>query len=150
MQMNTARRNSLKEFNGIYKEMDDLYHEAARGMGLSDSAFDILYTVCQVGDGCLQRDVCRVCYTRKQTVNSSIRKLEREGYLTLRPGKGRDMHIFLTPAGQALVTEKICPVIRMEEEAFLQMSEQECGELLRLSKKYLQKLQEQFQSVSSQ
>ena len=44
------------EFNHLYKELDDLYHEAALNTSLSDSAFDILYGIFMLGDGCLQRD----------------------------------------------------------------------------------------------
>lgn len=145
--MGEEQKGGLQELNGIYKETDDLYHEVALEMGLSDSAFDILYTVCQEGDGCLQRDVCKLCYTRKQTVNSAIRKLEREGYLMLKPGKGRDMHIFLTASGEKLIKEKIQPVAEREEAAFFQLSERERAELLRLNKKYLRQLREQLKQM---
>ena len=39
------------EFNHLYKELDDLYHEAALNTSLSDSAFDILYGFFMLGDG---------------------------------------------------------------------------------------------------
>ena len=32
-------------FNHIYKEFNEIYHEATLKMGLSDSAFDILYSI---------------------------------------------------------------------------------------------------------
>ena len=75
--------SNLREYNRIYKEVNDIYREIAARFGLSNSAFDILYTICEVGDGCLQRDVCDATFIPKQTVHSSIRKLEQEGYLTL-------------------------------------------------------------------
>ena len=81
--------SNLREYNRIYKEVNDIYRETAARFGLSNSAFDILYTICEVGDGCLQRDVCDATFIPKQTVHSSIRKLEQEGYLTLSSGKGR-------------------------------------------------------------
>lgn len=131
-----------REFNQIYKEVDDLYHEIARKLALSDSAFDILYTMCELGDGCLQRDICQVSFISKQTINSSIRKLEQEGYLTLRPGKGRDMHLFLTEQGQKAVEEKIRPVMEMEREAFLGLEAEQRQVLLRLSRMYVAQLRE--------
>lgn len=131
-----------KEFNRIYKEVDDLYHEIARKLALSDSAFDILYTMCELGDGCLQRDICQISFISKQTINSSIRKLEREGYLTLRPGKGRDMHLFLTEQGRRAVDEKICPVMEMEREAFFGMEAEQRQLLLALTRDYMARLRE--------
>lgn len=137
----------LKQFNRIYKEADDLYHDLALRLGLSDSALDILYTICLMGDGCLQRDVCSLCYTRKQTVNSAIRKLEREGILTLTKGRGRDMHIVLTALGRQLVEEKIRPVLEIEEQVFAQMSPQEREQLLALSQNYFQQLQKGIEQL---
>ena len=89
----------LKEYNHIYKEANDIYHEIARKLQLSDSALDIFYTIFEIGDNCLQRDICKASCMPKQTVNSSIRKLQTDGYLTLSPGKGRSMHIHLTASG---------------------------------------------------
>ncbi len=77
----------LKEYNHIYKEANDIYHEIARKLQLSDSALDIFYTIFEMGDNCLQRDICKASCMPKQTVNSSIRKLQTDGYLTLSPEK---------------------------------------------------------------
>ena len=94
--------------DSIYKEFNDVYREAATKVGLSLSGFDILYAICEMGDGCLQRDISQMCCIPKQTVNSSIRKLEQDRYLILEKGKGRDMHIHLTEKGQKLMEEKMC------------------------------------------
>ena len=127
----------LREYNRLFKEMDDLYHELARRAGLSDSAFDILYTLCMTGDGCLQRDICNFSFISKQTINSSIRKLEREGLIRLAAGKGRDTHIFLTPEGQQVVRERILPVAQMEERAFSQIPPDQQRSLLALTQAYV-------------
>lgn len=127
----------LREYNRLFKEMDDLYHELARRAGLSDSAFDILYTLCMTGDGCLQKDICNFSFISKQTINSSIRKLEREGLIRLAAGKGRDTHIFLTDKGKLVVQEKIIPVAQMEQCAFSQIPSTQQQELLRLTQEYV-------------
>ncbi len=133
------QENEVQEFNHLYKELDDLYHEIALKLGISDSALAILYTVCALGDGCLQKDVCREAYISKQTVNSSVRNLERAGYLYLEQSTGRDKHIRLTEMGQRFVEEKIRPVIQMENEAFLDMEPEERKEFINLSRKYVER-----------
>lgn len=130
----------LESFNLLYKEMDDLYHDIAIQLNLSDSAFDILYTICTLGDGCLQRDICNATYISKQTINSSIKKLEQSGILTLTPGKGRDMHLHLTTAGKTLAEEKIFPIIEMENRTFSELLPEERQLLLTLSEKYVKHL----------
>ncbi len=135
----------LDEFNHIFQEFDDIFHDIALHLGLSDSAFTILYDIFWLGDGCLQRDICQTSHISKQTVNSSIRKLKQEGYLYLEPGKGRDMHIHLTPAGTKMMTEKILPVITMENHAFAGMPAVERVKLLELSRKYMNIFRQEVQ-----
>lgn len=126
----------LKEYNRLYKEANDIYHEAARRLHLSDSAFDIFYAIFELGDNCLQRDICKASCLPKQTINSSIRKLKEDGYLTLSPGKGRSMHIHLTQSGQELIQEKLIPLIQIENNALESFSPEECEQLLYLNAKY--------------
>lgn len=137
----------LIEFNHIYKEFNDVYREAATKVGLSLSGFDILYAICEMGDGCLQRDISQMCCIPKQTVNSSIRKLEQDRYLILEKGKGRDMHIHLTEKGQKLMEEKIYPVIDAENQAFSGMSKEECKKMLELYEKYNMELKANIQKL---
>ena len=99
----------LMDFNKMNKEFDELYHKVASKMGISDSAFSIFYTIYDLGDGCLQKDICYEFFANKQTVNSSIRKLVQEGYIYLKQGVGRDKHIFLTEAGKQFVEKYIVP-----------------------------------------
>ncbi len=141
MSINFPIKHALKEYNRIYKETNSIYHDIALSLRLSDSAFDILYAICQLGDGCLQRDICSLSATSKQTINSSIRKLAQDGYITLKHGKGRQMHIFLTDTGIELVKERIFPVIEIENKVFDSMTEEESRELLRLSRKYIEILE---------
>lgn len=138
--MKTILSPELRAFNLLYKEIDNVYHEIASHYGLSDSAFVILYSIYDLGDGCLQKDICGTTFGSKQTINSSIKKLERQGYLHLSAGKGRNMHIHLTPAGTGLVTRCVLPVISMENQVFQEMTPEENQLLLNLTKKYMTKL----------
>ena len=137
----------LKEYNHIYKETNDIYHEIARKLQLSDSALDIFYTIFEMGDNCLQREICKASCMPKQTVNSSIRKLQTDGYLTLSPGKGRSMHIHLTASGQKLIQEKLVPLIRIENDAFEDMTVEECEQLIHLNAKYNQALRSRLSNL---
>ena len=139
--MTVLQGESLRKYNTLYRETDSLYHMVAVRSGLSDTAFWILYAICEFGDGCLQRDICSLSATSKQTINSSIRKLEREGHIILKPGKGRQMHIFLTETGMELAKERIFPVIEIENKVFDSLTEEESRELLRLSRKYIEILE---------
>lgn len=83
----------------------------------------------------------------KQTVNSAIRKLEQEGYLTLSNGKGHSKHILLTESGHTLLKETIFPIVEAENEAFTELSFEECNLLLKLHSKYTTALREKFSKL---
>lgn len=127
----------LRAFNRTNKEFDDTFHALALRLGMTDSAFCIFYTIAELGDGCLQRDICRETYTNKQTINSAVRKLEQDGFLYLEAAGGRDKHIRLTEKGKDFLRQHICPVIRMETEAFMDLTPEERRECLRLFQKYV-------------
>lgn len=142
--------NPLKEFNRIYKKTNEIYHDIALRLGLSDSAFDILYSISELGDGCLQKDICNATCIPKQTIHSSIRQMEKSGYLTLSSGKGRNMHITLTDLGKRLLERTIYPVMQMEGEAFHCMTDEECQQMLALFGKYIQALGDAAKNLSIQ
>lgn len=145
--MDTKKAQALKEFSVLYHLSDELYHEAAVAMELSDSAFDILYCLNELGDGCLQRDICAASCLTKQTVNTSVHKLARAGLLQLKAEQGRAVSLHLTRAGRAVVDERIKPVVVAEEEAFDALTTEEAVELLRLTKLYLERLRERVRDL---
>lgn len=87
--MDTRNDRANRKYNNLFRLENELYHDIAVKMGLSDSAFGILYWLDDLGDGCLQRDVCVASGLTKQTVNSSVHKLERTGFVELRVEQGR-------------------------------------------------------------
>lgn len=145
MDARTAHAN--REYNNLYRLGNELYHNVAVRMGLSDSAFDILYALDGLGDGCLQKDVCTASGLSKQTVNTSVHKLERAGIVELRVERGRGTHLHLTRSDRELVAACIRPVVEAEEAAFAAMSPEECEALLRLSRAYLELLRAQVEAL---
>lgn len=146
-QINGCMRQELITFNRIYKELNDVYRDMANRLGLSESAFDILYGICEMGDGCLQRDICQTSCLPKQTVNSSIRKMEEQGYLVRVQGKGRSMHIRLTEAGRKLMEEKIYPVIERENDVMKSFSEEDLKKFIELSERHVSLLRDQVKTL---
>lgn len=130
------QNEALKQMNSLGKEMSSIYHDIALKLCLSDSGFDILYSICSLGNGCLQRDICEMSFSSKQTINSSIKNMEKMGYIRLEQGQGRDKKIYLTKAGEQLMEERIAPVIACENQILEAFDDDECAVLLKLMKKY--------------
>ena len=80
---NIAR--AYEAFDSFWREQNQLYRDVATSFGISESAFSILYAIFLAGEkGISQRDICVQMCIGKQTVNSSIHKLEREGVVVLK------------------------------------------------------------------
>ena len=112
------QKTTLAAYNELYKEQDDLYRGAARGFGLSDCAFWVLYALRETKRPMTQSGICAAVYQPKQTVHSALKKLEGEGYLRLAEGRDRrSKHLVLTERGEALVRRTVDPVMAAEEAA---------------------------------
>ena len=147
--MPQTKYNDLRiQYNSLFKEMTDIYHNIALKLEISDSAFLILYAIVELGCGCTQKDIAQMYYMSKQTINSSIKNLEKSGYITLKQDKGNNKQIFLTTLGEKLAQEKIKPVIKIENDVFVQMSFDESQKLLKLTKKYTDLLKEKTEVIS--
>lgn len=123
-------RKELVLFNQINKEINDIYDDMIRKEKMSHSEFDILYSLCELGDGCTQHEICSVSWLPKQTVNSAIRKLEHKGLICLISGRGRERHIQPTQEGERWIEQKIYPIIQAENKAFAILGENESRVML--------------------
>ncbi len=148
--MRINRSPESQEIARLYREFDEIFHNMALRSGLSDSAFLIFYAIAELGEGCLQKDIADRYFISRQTVSSSIRVLENKGYLFLRPGKRRDMHIYLTDSGKDFLESRLYPLLVMEDEAMAAMPPGERQEFFRLFQKYLNLYRQKLNTPSSE
>lgn len=126
----------LHRLNYLLSETNALYHEAAQRLGLSFSETAVLYTLCSEGK-CGISEVCRLMGVQKQTVNSALRKLERDDIVRLEALDGKQKLIALTPKGSRLVKKTAARLIEAENNVLGGWSESDRAEYLRLTEKYL-------------
>lgn len=77
----------------------------------------------------------------RSTVNSALKKLEREGILTLSPGSGRHTCVSLTAQGHRLADRTVCRLIRLEDRIYASWTPEEQALLLRLNRDFTEKLE---------
>lgn len=131
------QRGALAAYNELYKEQDDLYRAAARGFGLSDCAFWVLYALREAERPMTQSGVCAAVYQPKQTVHSALKKLMGEGCLRLAEGRDRrSKYLVLTERGEALVRRTVDPVMAAETAAMDTLTEAERTQFLSLCRRY--------------
>lgn len=83
----------FREMNRIMESTDALYHEAAKRLGVSDADFYILYILAE-SDGIIpQKVLYKETGISKSTINSAIKKMERDGVLEINALDGRSTEV---------------------------------------------------------
>lgn len=127
----------VKRFNYLTSEIDAAYHEAALKLGLSDSAMLILYTICNYGECCQLKDIRALSGISKQTINSALRKLEKEGIVYLEAAGGRRKMVCLTDAGKELSANTVARLIEIENRIYGSWSRADVEKYIELTQRYL-------------
>ena len=143
-----STREYIAEYNQLLKECNTIYHSAAVRLGLSDCAFWILYTLQEEGKTVKKSDISDNASMPKQTVNSALKKLEKDGYLSLCriDGKmGKSIH--LTEKGSKFVVENMKPIMLAEEKACALFTEEEKGMFLKVFHSLVERLNEEISKV---
>lgn len=132
----------LARFNGLYKELDDVYHSLARHYGLSDCALWVLYVIRETGTSYTQTQLCERLSLSKQTINSALKTLEKEGRIRLDSvaGNQKSKQVILTEEGRLFAEKTIDKVLSMELQVFEQFSAEEQAMLFRLLEVYVQQI----------
>ncbi|MCI8523041.1 MAG: MarR family transcriptional regulator [Lachnospiraceae bacterium] len=137
----------MKRVNHLIGEIDAVYHEIAWKLGLSDSVFEILYTICNYGDSCMLKDICRNCGLSKQTINSALRKLEKEGIVYLEAVDSRHKKVCLTEEGRSLTRRTAESVIEAENQILASWPQEDVETYIALIRRYLLALQEKAKNL---
>ena len=133
-------KSAFQEFNQIDGQIESSYHEAAVRMHMADSELWILYALVTNEPKMLQTDLIKITGMSKTTVNSALKKMEREGVLELTPGSGRNTCVILTDKGNQLAENTVCRLVSLENQIYESWSPQEQTMLMRLNRDYADKL----------
>lgn len=141
--------HAYEAFDSFWREQNQLYRDVATSFGISESAFNILYAIFLAGEnGISQRDICVQMCIGKQTVNSSIHKLEREGVVVLKSGPGRrGLLAHLTPVGLEFAERTIVPMVEAELAALREFDDRELELSLLLGRRYTDALRSHFADI---
>lgn len=134
--------DKVKQLNGMLCEMDSIYQTLLSAKNMSDGEFVVLNAILTLGEGCLQKDIAENSYMSKKTINSTIKKLEKEGFIKLKAGKYPNMHIFLTKRGLDHIKSNVLPIVDVENNVLSSMPEPEFDRLVSGYSKYIASFKE--------
>ncbi len=133
---------SLRRLNHIISGTDALYHEASFRLGISDSVCMILYSILTVGESCPLNVIVKSTGLSKQTVNSALRRLEKDGLAYLEAVDGRSKNVCLTEKGVILASTTAGRIISIENDILASWPEEDIRRYFELSEKFRLGLEE--------
>ena len=136
-----------QQYTYLAGEINALYHEAAIKAGISDSIQNILYVIYEKGGNCLQSEISKLTGISRQTINSAIRKLEKEDIVYLKQGKGRNTIVCFSEKGEKYASQKIKPLFEIENKIWQEWTPEEQQEYLRLTEKYRDALKKYLKTI---
>ncbi len=139
----------IQQIDQQLKNQDSLYHSVAVAFGLSDTAMWILYLVSESDSVITQQELCRQSFFPKQTINTCISRLAKDGLVELTPVPGTRNHkrVSLTTFGQALADRTTERVKAAERAAYGRLSEAELQAHLETTRRLTACLREEFEKV---
>ena len=137
-----ATDNKLRHINGMLSEISSIYEKLLSSKNVPEGVFIVMSSILDLGEGCLQKEISEMSYLNKKTVNSTIKKLQKEEYINLVAGKYPNMHIYLTQKGKDYMRENIIPIIEVESKALELMPSNEFATLVESYRKYIDNFRE--------
>lgn len=134
--MSNDHQQVIHKLNCLAQDLDALYHQAARQLGVADSVLIVAYTLHEKGDGCLLYDIYNESGASKQTINSAMRKLEADGLLYLAQDKGKLKRVWLTDSGKDFIRQTGSRLHETEYRALAGWTAEELAQYMALMEKY--------------
>lgn len=138
----------VNKINALSNDLDGIYHQASRKLGISDSVLIVLYEIYVSGGSCPLNSITKNNGISKQTVNSAVRRLEADGLICLEPYKGKSKRVALTEKGSAFAENTAGRLFKTECGVFRGWTQQEIDIYLALSERFNISLREQIENWS--
>lgn len=141
-------KDVLKAYNDLMKENDDIYRCLFKAFGMGECAFWILYLLWEHDGSMTQSKLCHTLCLPKQTVNSALKRMAEDGWLTLCEGEDhRRKRVVLSEQGSQIAKNSVGEVMKREEAAFDCLSTEEKEQFIALFHNYTRHLKESIKPL---
>lgn len=128
--------NKIYQINYLIEDIDSLYHQAALKLGVSDSVMSVLYMLYTSHGERMLNDIYKLSGISKQTINSAIRKLEKDGLIYLEHYNGKSKRICFTEEGKIYADQTVSRIFQAECSVFNEWTDEEVDLYLKFIQRY--------------
>lgn len=136
----------MYRINCLAREPDSV-HQAALKTGMSDSVMFMMYIVYQGKGRCLLHDIRKNTGISKQTLNSALRKPEKDGIIYLEQSGGKTKTVCFTVKGRDYAANTVGRLFDAECSVFMHWTQEEIDSYMHLTAKYNSDLKRQTEAL---
>lgn len=142
--------STQSQVNSRWYRLEQIYGQRSKKIGKSSSTISVILNISYQPSGCTQRELMQKTLLPKQTINSIVKNLRKDGLVELQtiPTDRRVKNVFLTRQGKKFVKQYLEPTSRAEEESLNSLSPTEQQQFLNLFDHYLDALENQFKKLN--
>lgn len=138
----------LRYINSMLGDISNIYQKLLMVKNIPESVYIIFSSILEFGEGCLQKDIAERSSINKKTVNTTIKKLQKDEFIVLKAGKYPNMHIYLTKKGREYIQANIIPIIEVKRDVLNSMSDKEFEVLVDSYMKYIDNFRERAEEFA--
>ncbi len=140
--MESSSPRIMKRYNHLLDELNGVYHNISLKMKVTDCEMMVLYAVHDAGDRRSLNEIVQITGVPKQTIHSSVGKLESRGIVRLEKTDGKHKEVCLTEAGVSLAEKTAGRLMQAENEIFESWDAEDVEKYLALTQRFLDDLRE--------
>lgn len=146
--MEQELKKTFEVINQQIKELTAIYHQAVSRYGISDNEFWVWYALLAMDGEQSQQSICEMWSLPKQTVNSVVSVMMKNGHIYLEtiPGTRNKKVIRLTEAGRKYGEAAVMCIHGAEQRAVEKLSLQERQFCTVLLAKYITFMREELEN----
>lgn len=141
--------STMKEFNQLIGLIYNAYHDFATACGMSDADFLVLYTLLAHDGACGQSVLYHETGEPKSTINTSVKRLQRQGVLLVTRQDRRSTLVSLTTDGQGYAERTAGVLIAAEDQFYSSIPAEDAALFLRVNRQYLAALLGSVRSIQN-
>ena len=144
--MNHRIKSEIQSYYEFWFGLNEIYERWAKAHGITSNTLFVIHTINEYPDRCTPSVLCKCLLLSKQTVNSILNRLERDGYIQRSEAQEdkRSRFITFTPEGKSFAKNILDALYRYEEEALSRLSDAQRSAMLETSHGYLQEMRRAF------
>lgn len=140
------QREQIELLDTCMCRLTELYGEWAKQHGISYNTMNILYSL-NKGTGCTQKQIAEEWMIPKQTVNSTVKNLERNGYICFETAEGKkEKRILLTETGKAYADHCLKGLYEIEDRSMGKIGERMRNALVESSLAYTEAFEKELRN----